>query len=95
VPAVAVLPPTHRAASYGYVHTGLEPARTAIRSWARRRGVPLVDLRALTAEHVLGGHGNQDGMHWGWPAHESVGAAFAELIGALPTQKPAARTSQT
>lgn len=95
LPVVAVLPPTHRAESYGYVHSGFEPARAAIRSWADRRGVPLVDLYELTCDHVLGRHGNADGMHWGWPAHQAVGSAFAELIADLPPGRPAVRYSST
>lgn len=80
LPAYAILPPTHRAASYGYVHTGFAPATAAIGEWGRRRDVPLLDLAALTRDHVLGGHGNPDGMHWGWAAHCSVGEAMAELV---------------
>src|SRR6202000_1651110 len=64
LPAVAILPVTHRAAAYGYVHTGYGPAASAIGAWGARRGVPLVDLAALTRDHVLGGEGNPDGMHW-------------------------------
>ncbi|MGH3620845.1 MAG: diglucosylglycerate octanoyltransferase [Sciscionella sp.] len=83
LPAVAVLPPVHHAASYGYVHTGYAPARAAISEWAARRAVPVLDLAEVVREHVLGGHGNPDGMHWGWAGHELVGAAFAELIAGL------------
>jgi hypothetical protein len=80
LPVVAILPATHRAASYGFVHTGHRPATDAIRSWGRRRDVPLLDLTALTGAHVLAGHGNPDGMHWGWSGHAAVGAAMAELV---------------
>ena len=45
--------------------------------------VPLLDLAALTSAHVVGGHGNPDGMHWGWDAHQVVGAALAETIRTL------------
>ena len=83
LPVVGILPPTHRSAAHGFVHTGLAPARTAIAAWGARRGVPLVDLIALTREHVLGGHGNPDGMHWGWEAHRSVGLAVAAAVAAL------------
>jgi hypothetical protein len=40
----------------------------------------LLDLAALTKEHVLRGHGNPDGMHWGWTGHEKVGRAMAALV---------------
>lgn len=81
LPAVAILPATHRAASYGCVHTGHGPATAAIQAWAERRDVPLLDLAALTREHVLRGEGNPDGMHWGWSGHELVGAELAKLVG--------------
>ncbi|HKN97724.1 MAG TPA: diglucosylglycerate octanoyltransferase, partial [Pseudonocardiaceae bacterium] len=80
LPAFAILPATHRAASYGFVHTGYAPAVTAITAWGRRRGVPLLDLAALTRTHVFSGAGNPDGMHWGWPAHVAVGEAMAKLV---------------
>lgn len=83
LPAVGVLPPVHRAASYGFVHTAWGGATEAIRSWGADAGVPLLDLAALTSEHVLGGHGNPDGMHWGWDAHRIVGTALADTIRSL------------
>jgi lysophospholipase L1-like esterase len=83
LPAVGVLPPTHRAASYGLVHTGRLAGERAIRTWGRQAGVPLLDLGRLVGEHVLSGRGNPDGMHWGWEGHELVGKALAELIGPL------------
>jgi lysophospholipase L1-like esterase len=80
LPAVGVLPPVHRAASYARVHTGRAGAVAAIRSWGARADVPLLDLAELTGEHVLGGRGNPDGMHWGWEAHRRVGDALADTI---------------
>jgi diglucosylglycerate octanoyltransferase len=80
LPVVAVLPPPHRAAGYGGVHPGRLAAERATREWADARGVRLLDLPALVGEHVLGGHGNPDGMHWGWEAHAVVGAACAALL---------------
>jgi hypothetical protein len=80
LPVFGILPSTHRSAAYGFVHTGHGPATDAIRSWGRHRNVPLLNLTELTAAHVLGGHGNPDGMHWGWAAHESVGEAMAALV---------------
>jgi lysophospholipase L1-like esterase len=83
LPAVGVLPPVHRASSYGYVHTGRRRGAAAIRAWGDRTGVPLLDLAALVGDHVRAGRGNPDGIHWGWEAHELVGKAMAEEIGAL------------
>ncbi|TQM09529.1 diglucosylglycerate octanoyltransferase [Pseudonocardia kunmingensis] len=80
LPVVAVLPPPHRAACYSSVHPGRPAAERATRAWARSAGVALLDLPALVGAHVLGGHGNPDGMHWGWEAHAAVGAACAGLL---------------
>jgi lysophospholipase L1-like esterase len=86
LPAVGVLPPPHRASSYGYVHTGRSTGAAAIRAWGERAGVPLLDLTALVGDHVLAGRGNPDGMHWGWEAHELVGKALADQAGTLLRQ---------
>lgn len=83
LPIVGVLPPVHRAASYGFVHTGRDRAAAAIAAWGRRADVPLVDLAAVVGDHVLSGRGNPDGMHWGWEGHELVGAAMAKTLGPL------------
>lgn len=83
LPAVGVLPPVHRASSYGLVHTGRESATRAIRAWGRQAGVPLLDLAAIVGEHVLTGRGNPDGIHWGWEGHELVGKALAAQVGTL------------
>ncbi|MGH3437152.1 MAG: diglucosylglycerate octanoyltransferase [Sciscionella sp.] len=80
LPAVAVVPPPHRAVSYGLVHTGRARAEAAIREWTGRRGVALVDLPSVVSRHVLGGHGNADGIHWGWEGHRLVGEAFAKQL---------------
>ena len=87
LPAIGVLPPVHRAASYGLVHTGRTDAIQAIRAWGRRAGVPLLDLAELTGEHVLSGRGNPDGIHWGWEAHALVGAALADVVAPLVSRK--------
>ncbi|HXV92652.1 MAG TPA: diglucosylglycerate octanoyltransferase [Pseudonocardia sp.] len=90
LPVVAVLPPVHRATVYGGVHAGRAAAERATRAWAARAGAALLDLRALTEEHVLSGHGNPDGMHWGWSAHTDVGRACAALLAPLlQTSAPA------
>lgn len=83
LPCVGVLPPVHRAASYGLVHTGRTDATRVIRAWGDRAGVPLLDLADLVGEHVLSGRGNPDGIHWGWEAHERVGKALADVVGPL------------
>jgi diglucosylglycerate octanoyltransferase len=80
LPAVAILPATHRADSYAGVHTGYAPARAAIRAWGERTGVPLLDLAAITADHLRDGTANPDGMHWGWRGHAQVGTALAGLL---------------
>ncbi|HEX4226459.1 MAG TPA: diglucosylglycerate octanoyltransferase [Pseudonocardiaceae bacterium] len=83
LPTVAILPATHRAPSYGSVHTGHDPATAAIREWGERDKIPLLDLTALTGDHVLSGLGNQDGMHWGWAAHQTVADALAATLTTL------------
>ncbi|RZS31407.1 lysophospholipase L1-like esterase [Herbihabitans rhizosphaerae] len=80
LPAVGVLPPVHRSEAYGLVHSARERAVVAIEEWGRVAGVPLLDLGGLVSDHVLGGHGNPDGMHWGWDGHRLVGEALAEII---------------
>ncbi|MFB9909274.1 diglucosylglycerate octanoyltransferase [Allokutzneria oryzae] len=80
LPVIATLPSVHRSAAYGRVHTGREPAAAAISAWAAAVDVPLLDLGGLVRRHVLDGHGNPDGMHWGWSAHQLVGEALAELL---------------
>jgi diglucosylglycerate octanoyltransferase len=77
LPVIAVLPATHRAPRYGYVHSGLPRTAAAIRSWGLDVGVPLVDLAVLTSPFIDAGECNPDGMHWGWAAHAAVGSAMA------------------
>jgi hypothetical protein len=83
IPVVASLPAVHRAAVYGPVHPGRAASERAIRAWAGPAGVTLLDLRALVGDHVLGGHGNPDGMHWGWDGHATVGRTCADVVRAL------------
>ncbi|HWE88134.1 MAG TPA: diglucosylglycerate octanoyltransferase [Pseudonocardiaceae bacterium] len=80
LPVIGVLPGVHRAREYGFVHTGYRPAVAAISAWGARRAVPLLDLAALTGEHVLAGEGNPDGMHWGWAGHAAMGHALAKTV---------------
>jgi hypothetical protein len=51
-------------------------------AWASTHAVTLVDPAPLVADHVLGGHGNPDGIHWGWAAHRAVGDAVGDAVGA-------------
>ncbi|WP_216217272.1 diglucosylglycerate octanoyltransferase [Amycolatopsis aidingensis] len=89
LPIIGWLPAVHRAESYGYVHTMHRHTLAAVARWARLAGVPVLDLPELIGPHVRGGHGNPDGMHWGWAGHATVGAATAALIAPLlsPTGK--------
>lgn len=80
LPVIGVVPTIHRAASYGLAHGGHAPAVAAIQAWAEAGDIPLLDLPALVGEHILAGQGNPDGMHWGFPAHQAVGEALAELV---------------
>ncbi|GAA0939616.1 diglucosylglycerate octanoyltransferase [Pseudonocardia zijingensis] len=80
LPVVAALPPPHRAECYARVHPGRAAGERATRAWAADAGVALLDLPALVGDHVLGGHGNPDGMHWGWEAHAAVGEACARVV---------------
>ncbi|CAM2828197.1 diglucosylglycerate octanoyltransferase [Saccharomonospora xinjiangensis] len=89
LPVVAWLPSVHRAPSYGHVQTARPRTAAAIARWAEGKGVPVLDVPAVVASHVLGGHGNPDGMHWGWEGHAAVGAAMAELIRPLVTHEGA------
>jgi hypothetical protein len=80
LPVVALLPAPHQAACYATVHPGRAAAERATRAWAAAHGVHVLDVPALVADHVFGGHGNPDGMHWGWAAHDRVGSACASLL---------------
>lgn len=72
VPVVASLPSVHRAPSYGLAHPGRARTAAAITRWAGEHRIPLVDLKAAVAEHLRGGRGNPDGIHWSFEAHEAV-----------------------
>lgn len=76
IPIVACLPSVHIAPTYGHAHHGRPGTVTAITDWASGQGIPLVDLKAAVADHVLGGRGNPDGIHWNFEAHGAV----AELM---------------
>jgi diglucosylglycerate octanoyltransferase len=84
LPVVGMLPSVHRAPLYGGVHAGRDGHVAALRAWASSQDVRLVDPVPLVADHVLGGHGNPDGIHWGWSAHAAVGEAVGrEVLAAL------------
>ncbi|MFD7653218.1 diglucosylglycerate octanoyltransferase [Actinosynnema sp. NPDC059797] len=85
---VGMTPSVHRSPAYGGVHTGRAAAERALRGWASRAGVPLLDVPALVGEHVRSRRGNPDGMHWGWEAHELVGGAMAELVRTVAVGHP-------
>jgi hypothetical protein len=57
-----------------------EAARAAARRWAGAHDVAFVDVDPLVLPTLRAGHGNPDGMHWGWPAHEAVGLALAGAL---------------
>lgn len=80
LPVVALLPSVHRAADYGLAHPHRAATERAVRGWADRAGVALLDVPALVGGHVLAGQGNPDGLHWGWAGHRAVGEALAELL---------------
>ncbi|HEV7469000.1 MAG TPA: diglucosylglycerate octanoyltransferase [Pseudonocardia sp.] len=80
IPVVAALPSVHRAAVYGHAHPGRVPAERATRDWAAEVGARILDVPTLVAAHVLGGHGNPDGMHWGWEGHRRVGEALGSIL---------------
>ncbi|MEQ3553188.1 diglucosylglycerate octanoyltransferase [Pseudonocardia nematodicida] len=85
LPVVALLPSVHRAADYGYVHPHRAATEAAVRDWAARSpDVAVLDVPALVGAHVLGGHGNPDGMHWGWAGHRLIGEALAVLLEGVP-----------
>ena len=72
IPIVAALPSVHIADTYGRAHHGRAGTVSAVTRWAALHDIPLVDLKAAVAEHVLGGRGNPDGIHWNFEAHRAV-----------------------
>jgi lysophospholipase L1-like esterase len=80
LPVIGALPSVHRAPSYGFSHAGYRPQVDALSRCYAELGVPTVDLAAAVSDHVRGGHGNPDGIHWGWPGHAAVADAFIDAI---------------
>lgn len=80
LPVVGMLPPLHCSPAHAGSLAGFRPQRTALAECYAGLGVPVVDCCGLTAEHVLGGHGNPDGMHWGWAGHAAVADAVDAVL---------------
>ncbi|MGH3971388.1 MAG: diglucosylglycerate octanoyltransferase, partial [Mycobacterium sp.] len=72
IPIVASLPSVHIADTYGKAHHGRAGTVAAITQWAQQHDIPLVDLKAAVAEHIMNGRGNPDGIHWNFEAHQAV-----------------------
>ncbi len=80
IPIVACLPSVHIAPTYGHAHHGRAGTVSAITRWAAEYHVPLVDLKEAVAEHVMGGTGNPDGIHWNFEAHQAVAALMLKAL---------------
>ena len=80
IPIVACLPSVHIAPTYGHAHHGRAGTVSAITRWAAEYRVPLVDLKEAVAEHVMGGTGNPDGIHWNFEAHQAVAALMLKAL---------------
>ncbi|WP_026423094.1 diglucosylglycerate octanoyltransferase [Actinokineospora inagensis] len=89
LPVVAMLPSVHRAPAYGYVHTGRLRTVNLMRAWAERTGVVTFDVTAVIGDHVMNGHGNPDGIHWGWDGHKLVAEGLVEHLAPLLGRPPA------
>lgn len=91
IPVVASLPSVHIAPTYGMAHHGRPGTVAAITRWAAERDVPLVDLKAAVAEHVLCGRGNPDGIHWNFEAHEAVAGLMIKGLAEAGVHVPDSR----
>jgi hypothetical protein len=80
IPIVASLPSVHIADTYRRSHRWRDATVSAITQWARQHDVPLVDLKAAVAEHVLSGRGNPDGIHWNFEAHQAVADLMVKAL---------------
>ncbi len=90
IPIVACLPSVHIADTYGKAHHGRPGTVAAITEWAARHHVPLVDLKEAVEEHIRGGRGNPDGIHWNFEAHRAVAELMLKALaeaGALQDDK--------
>ena len=90
IPIVASLPSVHIADTYGKAHHGRPGTVAAITEWADQHDVPLVDLKAAVAEHVLSGRGNPDGIHWNFEAHQAVAELMLKALAeaGIEAEKP-------
>lgn len=82
LPIIVVTPAPYSSALYPSDRPH-RPAVAACRAWADSQDVGLVDLDPLVAPDFANGVANADGLHWGWPTHERVGAAIAKHFQAL------------
>lgn len=89
LPVIALAPPPYDSPYHGGVTRLHAPALAAARTWARRVGVPLVEIDDIVGPRLAAGTMNPDGMHWSWEAHALVGAALAAGIRAA-WREPAA-----
>jgi hypothetical protein len=90
IPIVAGLPSVHIADTYGKAHHGRPGTVAAITDWAAGYHVPLVDLKEAVEEHIHGGRGNPDGIHWNFEAHQAVAELMLKALaeaGALQDDK--------
>lgn len=79
LPIVLLGPSPYDATTYpAYRHH--EAARAAAMKWAAEHAVAYVDPEHLVGPSLRAGHGNPDGMHWSWEAHEEVGIALADAL---------------
>jgi hypothetical protein len=79
IPVVLLGPSPHAAPAYPSQRQHA-PAVEAARAWAASHDVGFVDLDPIVLPTIAAGSGNPDGMHWGWAAHEGIGAALAAAL---------------
>lgn len=89
VPIVASLPSVHVAPTYGRAHHGRGATAVAITEWAAQHHIPLVDLKAAVAEHIMAGRGNPDGIHWNFEAHQAVAELTVKALAEAGVPGPA------
>ncbi len=92
IPIVAALPSVHIAETYGRAHHGRAGTVSAVTGWAAGHHIPLVDLKAAVAEHVLAGRGNPDGIHWNFEAHEAVAELMIKALAEAGVPRDEARS---
>lgn len=80
LPIIGILPPRHRAPSFGFELRGHQPAWEAARTWGASLGVPMADLAGVVQPHLEAGRANPDGLHFGWESHHDVGLELARVL---------------